>query len=91
MLNQLTENVISVMLAIVGVALLAVLVSKNSNTAGVLQAFFSGNSNFLAVAESPVTGDTVAINTSYPQGAGGLGFNTYGLDGGTPTFNSDVQ
>jgi hypothetical protein len=50
-----------------GVAILALLVSKNSNTSGVLQSWFSGNSNLLAVAESPVTGASVSINTSYPS------------------------
>lgn len=52
-----------------GVAIVALLVSKNSQTAGVIQSWFSGNSNLLAVAESPVTGSQVQINTSYPTQA----------------------
>lgn len=50
-----------------GVAIVALLVSKNSNTSGVIQSWFSGNSNLLAVAESPVTGARVNIDTSYPS------------------------
>jgi hypothetical protein len=88
MLSQFWENIISVMLAIAGVALFAVLVSSKSNTAGVLQAFYSGNSNFLDTAISPVTGATTAPNLSYPTAGGGSGFSTFGMDGGTPMFNS---
>lgn len=50
-----------------GVAIVALLVSKNANTSGVIQSWFSGNSNLLAVAESPVTGASVQVNTSYPS------------------------
>ena len=49
-----------------GVAIVALLVSRNSQTSAVIQSWFSGNSNLLAVAESPVTGSQVQINTSYP-------------------------
>jgi hypothetical protein len=48
------------------------LVSKNSNTAGVIQATASGYGNILDVAISPVTGATTAPNLSYP-GSGGIG------------------
>ncbi|HUC09812.1 MAG TPA: hypothetical protein VL985_05225 [Stellaceae bacterium] len=62
----LLASVTSVALAIVGVGTVAVLVSKNANTTGVIQAGASGFSNALAVAQSPVTGSQVQINTSYP-------------------------
>jgi arginine exporter protein ArgO len=45
-----------VMLAIVGVATLAVLVSRNSTTAQLITATGSAFSNSLGVALSPVTG-----------------------------------
>lgn len=65
-----------------GVAIVALLVSKKSNTTGVIQSWFSGNSNLLAVAESPVTGASVNIDTSYPSSSpfGDLGM-TYGSPG----------
>ena len=50
-----------------GVAIVALVVSKKSNTSAVIQSWFSGNSNLLAVAETPVTGEHVNINTSYPS------------------------
>jgi len=70
-----------------GVAIVALLVSKNSSTTGVIQAWFSGNSNLLAVAESPVTGSTVNINTSYPSSSpfGDLS-GTQNFSGGSPNL-----
>jgi hypothetical protein len=69
-----TEAVVTIATAIVGVAILAILVSQKSNTSGVVQAFGSAFSNALGVAESPVTGANVNINTSYPAStSGGLG------------------
>lgn len=70
-MNQLTEGLITVALAIVGLGVLSVLVSKNANTSGVLQAGGSAFGNALGVAQSPVTGSSVPIDLSYPgmQGA----------------------
>jgi hypothetical protein len=74
MVNSLMEALTSVALLIIGVAFIAVLVSKNSDTAGVLQAYFSGNANLLGVAESPVTGANIQYTTAYPDsGMAGLG------------------
>lgn len=49
-----------VALAIVGVASLAVVVSKNANTANVIQASGNAFTNALGVAVSPVTGNSPA-------------------------------
>lgn len=56
MTDNLIASVTSVLLAIVGVAIIAVLVSRNANTAGVLQAGGQAFSGSLATAISPVTG-----------------------------------
>lgn len=80
MLDKLWEALTSVAILIIGVALVAVLVSKNANTAGVLQAYFSGNANLLGVAEAPVTGSQVNLDLSYPNSA---------AMGGAPSLNSD--
>lgn len=66
-MNSITEAIVTVLLMIGGIALAATLVSRNANTSGVLQAGFSGFSNALATAQSPVTGNAVQINTSYPS------------------------
>lgn len=66
-MNTLTEGIITIALMIGGIALAAVLVSRNSNTTGVIQASASGFGNDLAVAASPVTGASVSPNLGYPS------------------------
>jgi len=56
--DQLISSVVTVATAIVGLAIIAVLVSKNANTSGVLSAGGSAFSNALSAAEAPVTGST---------------------------------
>ncbi len=67
------EPVVTIAVAIVGVAILAVLVSQKSNTAGVLAAAGSAFSNSLSAATGPVTGAVTAPNNSI--GASGGGFS----------------
>lgn len=50
------EKLVTIGVAIVGVATLAVLVSRNANTAGVLKAGGSAFSEALRAAVSPVSG-----------------------------------
>ena len=56
MSESLITSVVTVLMAIVGVAIIAVLVSKNANTTGVIQAGGSAFSGALGTALSPVTG-----------------------------------
>lgn len=70
--NALTESITTVLLAIVGVAFLAVLVSKNAQAPAVIQAAASGFGNSLDVAISPVTGKAVAPNLQYPGNSFGF-------------------
>lgn len=51
----MAEKSIGVLIAIVGLASLAVIVSKRSNTAAVLTAGLKGFSSSIAAAVSPVT------------------------------------
>ncbi len=55
-MGKIGEQVTVIAIAIVGVAVLAVILSKNSNTTGVLSAAGAGFSQALAAALSPVTG-----------------------------------
>lgn len=56
-------------LAIVGVASLAVVVSRNANTQGIITASGNAFSNALGVAVSPVTGSTGGMGTAtFPIG-----------------------
>lgn len=58
-MNQALNGVITILTAIVGVAILAVLVSRNANTAGVIGAASKGFADALGAAVSPVTGGGV--------------------------------
>lgn len=58
MSEQLISSVVTVAVAIIGVAFIAVLVSKNANTAGVLTAGGSSLATALSAAEAPVTGSS---------------------------------
>ncbi|MBK8189088.1 MAG: hypothetical protein IPK79_01380 [Vampirovibrionales bacterium] len=77
-MNSFLEGLVTIILAIVTVALVAVLVSKNAQTPQVAQSFFSGIGNTLGAAMSPVTGANISYNMSYP----GSGFTMPSL----PTF-----
>lgn len=54
--DHLITSVVTVLTALVGVAIIAVIVSKQANTAGVIQAGASGFAQDLQAAVSPVTG-----------------------------------
>lgn len=53
--NQLIGGIVTVATAIIGVAVLAVLVSNNANTSGVISSAGQAFSSALGVAESPVS------------------------------------
>lgn len=53
------ELVSSVVVAIIGLAIVAVLVSKRANTASVIQASGSSLGGLIAAAVSPITGAAV--------------------------------
>ena len=87
MLSEVGKDITTIALAIVGVAILAVLVSRNSNTAGVINSGSSAFSTGLATAEGPVTGYTPGPPIYASGGFGlslpsfddvGAGFNTAG-------------
>ena len=63
-MNQITGSIVTILLAIIGVATLALLVSKNATTVGVIGAGSRGFSSMLGTALSPVTGQS--MNTFMP-------------------------
>jgi len=69
--RDILESVGTIALAIISLAMIAVLVSRNARTPELIQAGSSGFVNSLGAAMSPVTGATFNINSSYP----GSGFN----------------
>ncbi len=68
MSEQLITSVVTVLTAIVGVAIIAVLVSKNANTSGVISAGGGAFSQALSAATAPVTG-----SGGFQNGLGGYG------------------
>jgi PRD1 phage membrane DNA delivery len=65
-MNAFMEGLISIVAVFAGVAIVSVLVSNKSQTAGLIQAGASGIGNDLGVAESPVTGANISYSLGYP-------------------------
>lgn len=68
-MNEFWNSVVTISIAIIGIAGLAVLVSKQADTANVLNAGGSAASGFLKTALSPVTmtgGGTGLPNLTFP-------------------------
>ena len=72
-MRDIWEPFVTVLIAIVGVAMVATLVSRNAQTPAVFASFGSMIANMLSAATGPVTGSaaTPAVNL----GASGSGFN----------------
>lgn len=70
-MSQLTDAMITIFTAIVGVAILSVLVSRNSQTGNVLTSFGQMFSNSLSAATAPVTGKASAPNVGSSMAFGG--------------------
>jgi hypothetical protein len=76
--DKFWEGIITIATLIVGVAMLALILSPKAQTTGVIQASASGFGNDLAVAEAPVTGAQTNINLSYPN-SGAFGTQGFGM------------
>jgi len=81
-MKDLAEPIVTILTAVVGVAIIAVLVSQRANTAGVFSAAGSAFANVLSAATAPVTGNAA---TPSVQASGGLlsGVSLPSLGGGT--------
>lgn len=67
-MNQLGNSLTSIALAIVGVAILAVIVSKQAQTGAVIQNAAVGFSQALSAAEGPLNQGGVPTTFNYAQG-----------------------
>lgn len=65
--SDLVHSVAAIFAGITGVAIIAVLVSKNSNTVGVINAGGNAYSGALATALSPITGSRNSIGSGGTQ------------------------
>jgi hypothetical protein len=71
MSDSLINAIVSIALAIVGVASLSVILSKNSNTQGVVSTSGQAFSGSLATALSPITGSSAGASV-YSSGLGSV-------------------
>lgn len=76
--REIFEPIVTIIAGVIGVAIIAVLVSNKAQTANVFAAAGGAFSNVLSTAVSPVTGNAATPNVN--AGASGLGFS--GLSGG---------
>lgn len=76
-MGHMGDQIIAILTAIVGVAILSVIVSKNSNTTGVIQAASGGFAQAIATAVSPITGSSGGMGPV----TGFTGGNSLGLIG----------
>ena len=76
-MHDVTEMIVTVLTTICLVAIVALAVSKKSQTPQVLQAAWSGFNNGLAVAVAPVTGAVPQPNLQYPTSPGLFGDNAF--------------
>jgi hypothetical protein len=66
------EAIVTIAAGVIGVAIIAVLVSKNAQTPAVFGAAGSAFSNVLSAATAPVTGKAAAPVNSYGGSFGGF-------------------
>jgi len=71
MTDHLIASVVTVATAIIGVAIIAVLVSQRANTSNVITSAGQAFANDLSAAVAPVTGSQATINTG-SSGFGGF-------------------
>jgi hypothetical protein len=69
-MNEFWSTITALGTAIVTVAIVAVIVSKNAQTSNVIQAAGSAFGNSLNVAVSPVTGNNTQGTLAYPSSSG---------------------
>lgn len=70
--SQLVNSIVTVLVAIIGVAIVAVLVSRNAQTSQVIGAGGQAFSGALGTALSPVTGGSGLNLGGFPGGPGGV-------------------
>ena len=59
-----TNTLIAIVVAVIGLATLSVILSKNANTTGVIQAGSSGLASVINAAVSPVSGGFSGLSTN---------------------------
>jgi hypothetical protein len=69
-MNNILEPLVTVAAGVLGLAIIAVLVSKNAQTSSVIGATGSAFSNVITAADQPITGSTTGPNVNGPSSSG---------------------
>lgn len=78
------DQIVAVLTAIIGVAILSVILSNKSNTSGVISSASQAFASMLSTAVSPITG---SVQNSYGPSSGFAGNSFSGLNSlSLPTF-----
>lgn len=72
-LNAFGEGLVTIALAIVGLGIIATLVSNKAQTSAVIQSGAGGFAESLMAAESPVIGNNISISFPNTNSAGYVG------------------
>lgn len=78
-MGHVGDQIVAILTAIIGVAILAVIFSKNANTAAVITSAAQGFAADLGTAVSPITGGGNVFGPT--SGFAGSGLNGYSLPG----------
>lgn len=63
-MKPVAEQIIAIFTATIGLAIVAVLVSKQSNTSSVISSISSGFSSIIGAAVQPISGGTTGASTN---------------------------
>lgn len=83
-MNNVLEPLVTIAGGVIGLAIIAILVSKNAQTGSVIGSTGSAFANVLSAAEAPVTGQATAPNVQGPNSLG-LSLPSFG-NGGMGSF-----
>lgn len=73
-MDEIGKAIVVIASSVIGLAILSVIVSRNSNTSGVIQSAGSGLSAIIGAAVGPVTGSTHPFGGTSPFSNGGQGY-----------------
>jgi 6-phosphofructokinase len=86
-LKQIGSTITGLITAVIGIAILAVILSNRSATVNVIGTFFSGLSNLLQVTLQPVT----AGGATNLANSGGFNYNNSGTNSVSNALNNTAQ
>lgn len=91
-MHNISEPIVTVLVGLVGLAMVAVLVSNKANTSNVIGSIGGAFSNAVSAAVSPVTGNSAAPNVNAGMSNNGFFVGAGGnMFGGMPSIGLSLQ